>query len=280
MISKVLLTKHIKNIFVYAIFMGFIGLLPLLLIPFKGLLIPNIWLLILSLVTGMLYIYALMPYFKALSIEEVSRVIPLWRFKPLFVLIFSFIFIGERLCFYEIIVFFLLLFGGFLISVKKIKDSFKISKAFYFMLFSSFLFGIYHTLTKFVYLNQPYYDGFILIRLGSFFGALSILLIKKYRIGLIETFSSISNKVRGTIIIYGILNLIGLAFFNFAVSIASVSLVSASAGIQSIFVLFSASILSVKFPQLLKEEINKKILFQKLIAIILIILGSGIIILY
>ena len=153
LISKVLLTKHIKNIFVYAIFMGFIGLLPLLLIPFKGLTIPNIWLLILSLVTGMLYIYALMPYFKALSIEEVSRVIPLWRFKPLFVLTFSFVFIGERLGFYELIAFFLLLFGGFLISVKKIKDSFKISKAFYFMLFSSFLFGIYHTLTKFVYLN-------------------------------------------------------------------------------------------------------------------------------
>ena len=97
LIGKVLLTKYVKNIFVYAIFIGFVGLLPLLLIPFKSLAIPNTPLLVVSIITGMLYIYALMPYFKALSIEEVSRVIPLWRFTPLFVLIFSVGFIGEKL---------------------------------------------------------------------------------------------------------------------------------------------------------------------------------------
>jgi len=277
--SKVLLTNYVKNIFVYTIFIGFAGLLPLLLIPFKNLTIPNTQLLIITLITGMLYIYALMPYLKALSVEEVSRVIPLWRFTPLFVLIFSIGFVGEQLSFFEIIAFFLFLLGGFLISVQKLKETFKISKAFYFILFSSFLFGIYHTLTKFVYLNQSYYDGFILIRIGSFISALSILLIKKYRISLIDTFSFISNKTKGAILFYEILNLIGLAFFNFAVSIGSVSLVSASAGIQSIFVLLLASILSLKFPQILKEEISTKILLQKLIAIILIIVGAGMIVL-
>lgn len=279
-IGKVLLTKHVRNSLVYVIFVGIAGLLPLLSIPFKSLVIPPAQFLITTLITGMLYIYALIPYFQALSIEEVSRVIPLWRFTPLFVLIFSIGFVGEQLGFYEIIAFFLLLFGGILISVKRLKETFKLSKALYFMMFSSFLLGIYHTLTKFVYLNLSYYDGFILIRFGSFIGALSILVIKKYRISLIEIFSSINAKIKGIILCCELLNLICLALFNFAVSIGSVSLISASAAIQSIFVLLLASMLSVKSPQILKEEMSTKIVLQKLIAIILIVMGAGIIILY
>ena len=193
-VSKILLTKHIKNIFLYGIVIGFVGLLPLLLIPFKGLTLPSFQLLLITLAAGALYIFGMLPYFKALSLEEVSRVIPLWRFKPLFVLLLAFLFIGERLSSYEIIAFFLLLFGGFFISIRKIKDSFTISRAFYFMLLSSVLLAVYAILVKYIYLHQAYYDGFILLKFGSFLGAFSLLFFKRYRVMLKTTFFQLAIK--------------------------------------------------------------------------------------
>lgn len=276
-ISKVILTKYVKNIFVFAILIGFIGLIPIILIPFKGLNFPGLNLFLISLITGALYIYALTPYFKALSIEEVSRIIPLWRFTPIFVLVFATIFIGENLSLIEIIAFSLLMGGGFLISIKKFTKSFKVSNAFYLMIFSSLLFGIYHTLTKYVYLNQPFYDGFIFIRIGSFLGSASLLLLKKYRIALVQTWYSISRKVKGTIIAYELSNFIGLVLFNYAVSITSVSIISATTGFQSIFVFIAALVISKKYPKILKEETTTKVIVQKILSILLILVGVALI---
>ena len=121
-ISKVILTKHVKSVFVYAIFIGFVSLLPLFLIPFKSLTIPNTQLLTITLITGMLYIYALIPYFKALSMKKFQE-LPRYGDSNLYLCYFL------LLSFYEIVAFFLLFFGGFLISLRT-KESFKISRAF------------------------------------------------------------------------------------------------------------------------------------------------------
>jgi len=259
--------------------MSFVGLSPVLLIPFKGLVIPSFPLLAVSIIAGMLHLYGMFPYYKALSIEEVSRVLPLWRFIPLFVLLFSCVFIGERLTWHEGIAFLLLVAGGYLISIKNLRDPLKIGKAFYFMVFSSFLFGIHYTLAKYVYSNQPYYDGFVWIRIGAFLGAMSALSNKKYRNELILTLSSINLKITVILFVQGLLVIIGLALLNFAMTIGPISLVSASAGFQSIFVFLAATVLSIRYPNILQEEISKKIIVQKSFAIVLMIVGACVIVL-
>jgi len=277
LITRTILTKHIRSIFVFGAFAAFVGLLPLFLIPFKGLIIPQPSQLLLSLFTGMLYLYGMLPYYKALTIEEVSRVIPLWRFIPLFVLLFAVLFVGERLDFDEFVAFILLLLGGYVISVRNFADPLKISRAFYLMLFSSFLFGIYHTLTKYIYMNQSFYNGFIIIRFGTFLGALSMLCFTTFRNQIITVLPRVKIQVTGMLLMHGILVVAGLALLNYAISIGPVSVISAASGVQAVFIFILATLLSRRHPHILAEEINTKIFVQKCVGILFISVGGGII---
>ncbi|MBU4129141.1 hypothetical protein KJ582_03390, partial [bacterium] len=56
-----------------------------------------------------------------------------------------------------------------------------------------------------------------------------------------------------------------------------VAVISALIGVQYVFLLFFAIVISLKFPKVLKEDISKKTIFQKTFAVLL--LGAGLAIL-
>ncbi len=279
-VSKTVVTKHIDNVFIYTVIVSCFGLIPLALIPFYGLSLPDLPMLIFSLIAGMFWIFGLPPFYKALQIEETSRVVPVWRFVPFFVLIFSFIFIGERLFPYDLLAFVLLLIGGILISIKKIGSTFKISKALYYMLLSVLLFAISHTMTKFVYMNMAYIDGFVITRFGGFLAGILILILGGHGGKVVKSWSKLNKKIRYIILGYGFLQFLGIASIDFAMTTGPISLITASGGFQAFFVLIIAIILSHRYTHILKEEISKGIISQKIIAILLLILGAGIIIIF
>jgi len=280
LINKILITKYFNNILVYAAFIGLVSAIPWLIIPFKPITLPDFSWVIFAIFTGMIYLYALIPYLKALAIEEVSRVAPLWRFSPLFTFIFALIFLGEQLNYHELIAFFLLLWGGVFLSVQRVKDTFKMSHAFYLMLLATLLLAVHQTMVKYIYEYIDYYDGFMLIRLGTVCGGLTLLFSKKLRIEGLAIFSQMPALSKGVALIYGISNVTGHVFLNFAISIGPVSLVSASAGFQPIMILLVTWMLSTFYPSILQEDFAGKVLIQKLIAILLIIIGASIIILF
>ncbi|MBW4490400.1 MAG: EamA family transporter [Trichocoleus desertorum ATA4-8-CV12] len=274
LLSKVLISSYISNVIVYTVVIGASNVVPTFLIPFKGLIIPSFSLLFIAFLAGSLYVAVLVLYFKALSLEEPSRVIPLWRFTPIFTLLFSGNLIDENLNGYQAIAFILLVVGGFGVSIKRIEDTFKLSSAFYLMFLSSLIAGIYNVLIKFVYLHLSYYDGFTLVRFGAALTAFSALLIPKNRLELISALASVSKRIKSLILLNGLLDLIGLAFLNYAIKLKSVSLVTASAGIQAVFVLLFSALLSLKFPNLFKEDLSRASLLQKGGAIALIVVGT------
>jgi len=59
-----------------------------------------------------------LPYFKALTVEEVSRVIPLLQLTPVFVLILSSFFLRETLKPEDYVAFGLLVLGGILFAIR------------------------------------------------------------------------------------------------------------------------------------------------------------------
>ena len=69
-----------------------------------------------------------------------------------------------------------------------------------------------------------------------------------------------------------------LAFIslNNAIFLGSVSLVNALQGVQYVFLLMIALVLSKQFPQIIKEQISQGAVLQKIMAILLIALGLGI----
>ena len=70
------------------------------------------------------------------------------------------------------------------------------------------------------------------------------------------------------------------SFQNWAIFLAPLAflaIINALQGVQYVFLLIFAVLLSLKFPQILKEEISREIIFQKVVAILLI--GGGLVIL-
>lgn len=225
-----------------------------------------------SIATGIIYFVGISLYFKALSAEEVSRVIPMFFLTPVIVLIIATTFLGEILKLRECLGISMLVCGAILISLRKDLSP-RISKAFWIMLMAGFFFAISEVYTKYLLQFTNYWNIFALTRIGTLIGAVFLLLI--FRATLIEGWKRVKKK--SSIYLVGLsesLNLLGIFFFTVALSLGKVSLVSALHGTQPFFTLLFALLLSIFTPRILKEEYEVRTLLIKIVSIFLIIGGT------
>ena len=95
--DKIVVDDRVVDPVSLAFFEILLSIFVFLLIPFVDFVLLPPRALLFSLLTGALFVLFVIPYFKALQREEVSRVTPLWRFYPIFTLIISHFTIGEKL---------------------------------------------------------------------------------------------------------------------------------------------------------------------------------------
>lgn len=272
-IDQILRKKHIKDSIVLSIYFGFSGLLLLLIPLFKEIAIPPLFNILILLVVGIFWIFGATLYVYSISVEEVSRVIPLWEISPIFVLLMAFLFLGERLTSSQLLAFFLILAGCFLISLKNVRGLFKLSRAFFPMILSGFMFAVTNILIKFMYSKMDFWTTLVWLGLGQVIASLLILLFKKHRTNFIKSIKSLKPKIAGALVANESIAVIARIFYNYALLLGPVSLVYVLSGTSSFFVLLYAILFSVFLPKLVKEDIGKKVLLTKIIAIILIFIG-------
>lgn len=277
LIDKYLLIGPIPNPKLYASLVGISRILILVFVPFIGLDIPNSAQLILSLLAGGTFICALFWLFKALQLFEPSRIVPaVGGLAPIFSMALIYLFSGreETLRMQDFSAFILLVLGSFLITYQKSKkislSSLKIS------ILAAFFLALFFVLAKYVYLGQSFFQGLIWISVGSFLGGLLLLLNKEVRKGLFTVKTTIQKKTAVVFFSNQIMGASAHVLQNWAIALAPliyVAAINALQGVQYVFLLFFTIFLSLKFPQIIKEEISKKILLQKISAILLIGIG-------
>jgi len=261
----------------YSFYVGTLGILILVLIPFVDFSVPSLPQIFLCLLAGSIYILALFGLYAALENFEASRVVPaIGGLLPLFTFGLVYLASGgkEVLSGWEILAFILLLTGSVFITFKKGKlitsKSLQVSAA------SALLFALAFVLTKYVYLAQPFWSGFIWMRIGGFLIALCFLFTKEVKREIFERKFTFQKKT-GTFFLFN--QAIGAGAFilqNWAIALVPLgflAFINALEGTKYVFLLIFAILISLKFPKVLKEEISRKILFQKILAILLI--GSG-----
>ena len=278
LVDKYLLTGLIPNPGVYTFYVGVLGILALILVPFVGFYVPAPYQIILSLLAGAIYVCALFWFYKALSLFEASRVVPAINgLVPLFT--FGLVYFSslekETLSLRGIIAFILLVLGSIFITLEK-KKLINL-KGFQTSVLTALLLSSAFTLTKYVYLGQPFWNGFIWTKIGGFLTAfLLFLFMPEIRKEIFREKATFQKRTFGIFILNqtagaGANILQNLAFA--LVPLAYLAVVNALQGIQYVFLLIFTAVLSVKFPQVLKEEISKKIILQKAAAVLLI--GGG-----
>jgi len=275
LVDKYLLGGPIPSPKVYAFYVGMLGILILALAPFVGFFVPGPSQILLSLLAGALFIYALFWFYKALQLFEASRVVPaVGGILPLFTFgLIYLVSLGEEiLSFSKMIASLLLISGSVLITLKK--EKLVTQKSLRISAIAAFFLALYFVSAKYVYLALPFWPGFIWIRMGGVLMALLFFLFaKEIRKEIFEQKVSLKKKTAGVFLSNQALGAGANILQNWAIALAPlafVAVISALQGVQYVFLLIFAVLLSLKSPQILKEEISRKILFQKVIAILLI----------
>ena len=276
-IDKFLLTKKIPNPAVYAFFICVLNLLGLVFIPF-GFHFSSFAQTLIALVNGVLFTFAYLFMFMALNRNEASRVTPfMGGLQPIFVLLLAFVLLGEKIGGFLLLAFAIIVLGTIVLSYQKerTKKLIASSKSSYLLaLVATILFAAAYTLNKYIFVSEGFVTGFVLVRVGTFLGALLLLLWPGNIRDIIAEVKAPKKSANGLFLIGQGAGALSLILVSYAVAIsASVAIINASRGLEYVFLLIIILLLARKHPHLLEEKLTPLTIFQKVTAVALIIAG-------
>ncbi len=231
---------------------------------------------ILLFITGIITIIWVVLYLFALEIEEVSNIVPWFLTIPIFGYILGYFFLGEVLTKEQIIGALIVLFGLSILSISWHEEKKRIKKKpVIYMFIACFLVAISGVIFKYVTPEGDFWVSSFWEYLGLGISGLVIyIFIPKYRNEFHYMHKIGGMKIFIVNVASEFMTIIGNLLTNFALLLAPVSLVYMVSSFQPAIVL-GLTILGTKFfPHIVKENISKKALYPKIIAIIIMIFGS------
>jgi len=269
-VGKFLLIKNPQPV-VYAFYANVLGLGGLVLIPF-GFQMADPLQIAIAMVGGIMFTFAILYMFGALSQNEASRIGPfIGGLQPLFILGLAWFFLGERLAFMPLLGLVAIMGGTILISLNKEKAN---RKGYMMALVATILFAISYTISKYTFTEQGFVSGFVWGRVGAFVGALFFIIWPPQRKIIFSDIRDPKTDTGGLFILGQVTGAISAIMVYYAISISSsLAIVNATRGIEYVFLLIMTVLLSKKVPRILKENMSEEAITQKAIATILIIIG-------
>lgn len=218
----------------------------------------------------------IIPYFYALIKDEASIVVPLFQLVPVINYILGFIFLGEVLTIKQVIASLLIVGGGIAIALEITKKKVRIKKeVFFLMLLSSFLFALGQLVFKYIGLQETFWVTSFWGYLGyGIIGVLIFSFYKPYRKQFLHVITENKLSILSTNGLNETINVLAQSTTNFATLLAPLALVNVVSGFQPLFVFLYGIVITLFFPKLGKESLLKKHLLQKIIAIIVMLIGT------
>jgi len=260
----------------YTFYVGLLNGLVVLVIPFVGLQIPSQTMLCWIILDSIIFIIGL--YFGYLAIEnfEVSKVATtIGATQPIFIFFISWLFWGyQQLSVANFIAFLLLFIGSVIISFEK-KPQLTV-KFLRMAILASLMFSLDYVLSKFIFSNISFVQGFIWVRIFIFLFILVFLFSKKNRKEIFKKKNTNNKKLRKIFFATQTCGGIATILQSFAISLAPIAflpIVNSLRGMQYIFLFLIVLFVSYFFPKILKESVSRPILLRKAFSIFLIVLG-------
>lgn len=274
-LDKILRGRHYSTA-ALSVVTGIGGLSALLLLPFVGFSLLPLNYMLLAFLGGALFFFAAFPYLNSLSIEEASRVVPLWGLQSPIALIMALVFLGEELNALQFVAFWLVVIGAFLVSIRKLKDFTVPSRALPMMLLASSMTASAFVVNSFLYGRFAFWDVAIASFFGMGLGMIVVFLINSgYRRVVIN---ALRQKAGRALLLVRIgIGIAASLMVGISLMTGLASLTVALQGLSSLFVLIFAVALSNWFPRLLKEDVSIGVVAGKAFAIALILAGVSII---
>lgn len=223
-------------------------------------------------VSGIASIVALVPWYKAIKIDDTSRVVPYFQLIPVVVLVLSYLLLDEQLTRNQLIGFALIIGGGLSLAIERpSKELFRIRRSFWYILASIMLWAPVAVLFKIVAIDLNFWDALVYEMIGAGIGAVMLLLYAKTDV--LSGLRAMTTSTWGVIGMNEIAYLAARALLFYATLIGPTALVSVVGGIQPLFALAVGIVLSKWFPEVIREDIRRETITLKLIAILVIFGG-------
>ena len=277
LLDKFLLTKNFPRPIVLTFWTAVANLLGLVFVFFGFNWWPGWYLLIVALLSGVAFTVALQFLYMGLKKGEASHIAPLvGGVVPIVSFALSYYWLAERLNFNQGVAVGFLVAGALLISFEKSKKHSGIHIGMLWAVIAGILFALSYVMARVVYLQDTFATGFVWGRLGSFLAIVPLLFSVKIRRAIFVKTKKQKKKAKTGYIILVINKTLAAFYFlgmNYAMSLASATLVNALAGLQYAILFVLIYVFSKKIPKFFNEYFTKQEIFQQIMAILLISVG-------
>jgi len=231
---------------------------------------------LLLLLAGALTVVWIILYLYALEIEEISTIVPWFLATPVFGYVLGYIFLRETLTVYQIMGSVIILFGLILLSLDFSGEKKKVKKKFvFYMLSVCLLVAISGIIFKYVTVEGNFWVSSFWEYLGlGIAGLLIYSFAPKHRAEFMHMNKTGGHKIFFVNIASELMTISGNLLTNFALLLAPVTMVYLVGSFQPAIVLFLTLLATKFFPHIVKENLTRHVLAPKIIAIIIMTLGS------
>jgi uncharacterized membrane protein len=271
LIDKFFCTKKFKNTYAFAASTCILSAIFIIglsfLVDFSQV---SGWPLFLALASGPLYYLMWLLLWRGMAAAEVSRVIAVYSTMPIFNAFLATIFLHEQLTSAKWLAIILIAIGAALCSWEN-KGRVRFNAVYFLVLLSALIAALANVISK---LATEYIDALAIYSL-SFVGSLPFYLaplLKKEVLREVKT-NLAKKQVLGVLLVRTLITFIAVCFYYLAIDRGPISLVMAINGTGPLFVFLYATLASIFLPQYIKEELKSEVLFQKAVAVILVVAG-------
>ncbi len=227
---------------------------------------------VLLLGTGFAAQLALLPWYKAIQLDDASRVIPFYQLIPVVTLIAAYLFLGERLALVQVIGSALVIGGGLALSLERnFWETFHLRRSFGYILLSVPMFSASAIAFKYVVVDSNFWDTLAYEMLGAGIGA--TLLFVVFRRSVVRGVRNVQGGTWGLLATNELVYTLGRFVGFSAYALGPVSLVSVIGGVQPFYVLVAGTLLSAFFPRFIREDTSRSTLLLKVVSILVIFTG-------
>ncbi|HUO42031.1 MAG TPA: EamA family transporter [Methylomirabilota bacterium] len=214
-------------------------------------------------------------YVVSIRAEEASRVAALTSLYPAFVAVLAVFLVNEIFPAGSYLGIILMILGTILISYKRnhVRKIVPLSLVIV-LIATNFCYSLDQILSKISLDHISFWPFLMMFMLGRFFVVFPSLALSSVRRKFISEIERLERKFALLLVLGSSMWSIALIFYFYAASLGPITLVSTTALISPLFTLLFAILITKYLPKVLEEEIDGRTVAMKLVAIVLICVGT------
>lgn len=266
--------NNVRILLVFSTFVAGLVLAPIWLIISKLSIEISSISLICILCASLAYTIATIFYFKAIEKNDASVVVVMFQMIPVFSYILALILFKENLTIRQMIGSIIILLSSVIISLDfKEKNKNKKFKALILMTLSSIFCAIYFILFDVGIRNSSYNSCAFWYQMGFLIIGIILLCFKSFRKPFVDAVKKNGKRFFIVNTTNELVNMVAGLLANYANVMIPIALVNVLNGFQGAFTFLIGVLGTIFIPKYIKEDLNKEVVIQKILCIILSIVG-------